>query len=68
MDPYGWFQCYFRYWLGKRSKDDQRQINRSKRNVSRFKGIFVKIIRNGKDSPKTRQILLHWGYGLKDLG
>ena len=31
IDLYGWFQLYFRYCLGRRSKDDKRQINRSKK-------------------------------------
>ena len=72
-DPYGWFQWYFRYfryWLG-RSLDDERQINRWKGIVSRFKGKLIKIIKdvNGRFdnysiSAKIRQILLHWGYEL----
>ena len=28
IDPYGWFQWYFRHWLGRRSVDDKRQISR----------------------------------------
>ena len=43
-DPYGWFQWSFRYWLGTKSKDDKRQINRWKNIVSRFKGKLVKMI------------------------
>ena len=37
------------------------------KNVSRFKGILLKMIKEGKDLPKIRQILLHWGYELHDL-
>ena len=39
IDPYGWLQWYFRYWLGRRSKDDERQIKRRKGILYRFKGI-----------------------------
>ena len=56
IDPYGWFQWYSRFWLGRRSEDDQRQIGRRKRIVSRFKGILIKMIGDGRDSPKIRQI------------
>ena len=71
IDSYGLFQWYFRYWLGRRSKDDKRQINTWKKIVSRFRGKLVKIIRDAGSkfddysiSPKIRQILLHWGYEL----
>ena len=72
-DPHGWFQWYFRYWLGRRSKDDKRQINRWIKIVSRFRGKLVKIIRDPGSkfddysvSPKIRQILLYWGYAITE--
>ena len=71
--PYGWFQWYFRYLSGRRAKDDKRQINRSKKTVSRVRGKLVKMIRNAGSkyddysiSTKIRQILLHWGYELTE--
>ena len=73
IDPYGLFQWYFRYWLGRRSQDHERQINRQKGIVSRFRGKLVKMITNAGSkfddhsiSPKIRQILLHWGYELTE--
>ena len=44
IDPYGWFHWYFRYWLGRRSRDDKRQIDRWKKIVSRFRGKLVKMM------------------------
>ena len=71
IDPYGWFHWYFRYWLDKISLDGERQIDRWKEIVSRFKKKLIKMIKdvNGRFddysfSPKIRQILLHWGYEL----
>ena len=71
VDPYGWLQWYCRYWLGRKSFDDKRQINRRKGIVSSFKSKLIKMIKdvNGRIddysiSPKIRQVLLHWGYEL----
>ena len=57
--------------LGRKSKDDERQINRWKKTVRRFSGKLVKMIKDADSklddysiSPKIRQILLHWGYEL----
>ena len=65
IDPYGWFQLYFGYLLGRRLEDDERQINKWKKNLSRFRGKLVKMIRDVGTklddysiSPKIKQNLL----------
>ena len=54
--------------MGRRLKDDERQIIRWKKIVSRFRVKMIKDAGSKYDeysvSPKTRQILLHWGYEL----
>ena len=45
INPHGWFQWYFRYWLCRSSLDDERQINRWKGIGSRFRGKLVKMIK-----------------------
>ena len=73
IDPFGWFEWYFRYLLGRSSKDDKIEIIRWKKIVSRFRGKLVKMIRDTGSkfndysiSPKIRQILLHWGFELTE--
>ena len=79
QDPYGWFQWYCRYSMGRRTNDDERQINRWLKLAGpngRFRRrLMNEIIKKGKRyndktvSPVIRQVLLHWGYELtsKDL-
>ena len=71
IDHYGLFQLYFRYWLGRRSQDDERQINRWKKIVGRFRDKLLKMIKDtGSEfdgysvSPKIGQILFNWRYEL----
>ena len=57
-----------RYWLGGRSIDGKRQIDRWKIIVSRFKSKLVKMIKTVNvrfdDYLFNLKILLYWGYEL----
>ncbi len=68
QDPRGWFQWYCRYYLGRRSEDDERQIKR-------WKAMRRHIAQLERHCPKgdigcrpvQRQALLHWGYDSRRL-
>jgi len=74
QDPYGWFQWYCRFYRGRRTSDDKRQIDRwlklagpKGRFRTRLMNMIIKKNKRYGDtsiSPVIRQVLLHWGYEL----
>ncbi len=76
QDPYGWVQWYCRFYLGRRSPDDERQIKRwlgvageNGRFRNQLIGRCIKANTTYDDisiSPVIRQVLLHWGYELTE--
>jgi len=62
-DPRGWFQWYCRYYIGRRCRDDDRQIRRWKA-MKRHIAQIEKHCRKGdlRCRGKQRQALLHWAY------
>lgn len=67
-DPRGWFQWYCRYYMGRRSLDDERQIQRwraIRRHVAQVK---QNCPRRALDCrPRQRQALLHWAYDSRKI-
>jgi len=62
-DPRGWFQWYCRYYRGRRSPDDERQIRRwraVRRHVVQLRNACARGDWNCR--PRQRQALLHWAY------
>ena len=74
LDPYGWFQWYCRFYLGRRSTDDERQIARALGVMGpkgRFRNQLIgkcsaagAAFDDPNISPVIRQSLQHWGYHL----
>ena len=73
-NPYGWVHWYCDFYMGRRTPDDSRQIDRWLGIASprgRFMRFLVSLIikknteyDDEKVSPKIRQVLQHWGYKL----
>lgn len=68
QDPRGWFEWYCRYYLGRRTDDDERQIKRwsaMRRHIMQIKNncrtgdIFCR--------PRQRQAILHWAYDSRKM-
>lgn len=62
-DPRGWFQWYCRYYKGRRSDDDLRQIKRwkmMKRHIAQVRNNCLKG--DLECRRRQRQALLHWAY------
>ena len=68
QDPRGWFQWYCRYYMGRRSEDDARQIARW-RAIARH---VAQIRRNCEPGDlecrrRQRQAVLHWAYDSRKI-
>jgi hypothetical protein len=67
-DPRGWFQWYCRYYSGRRSLDDERQIKRWRAIRRHVAQIRANCPRRALDCrPRQRQALLHWAYDSRRL-
>jgi len=68
QDPRGWFQWYCRYYMGRRSIDDERQIKRWKA-MTRHTSQIAQNCRAGDVfcRPRQRQAVLHWAYDSRKI-
>ena len=63
QDPRGWFQWYCRYYMGRRSADDARQIRRWRAITRHVKAIINNCEKGDLQCRRRqRQAVLHWAY------
>ena len=68
QDPRGWFQWYCRYYMGRRTSDDRRQIRRW-RAIARHIAAIRKHCDKGdlRCRRRQRQAVLHWAYDSRSV-
>ena len=67
-DPRGWFQWYCRYYMGRRSLDDDRQIRRWRQMARHIAQIRKGCMPRDLDCRRRqRQALLHWAYDSRKI-
>ena len=68
QDPRGWFQWYCRYYMGRRTADDARQIRRW-RAIQRHVSAIKKNCEPGdvECRRKQRQAAMHWAYDTRKV-
>jgi hypothetical protein len=68
QDPRGWFQWYCRYYMGRRTADDARQIRRW-RAIARHIAAIRKNCEPGdlECRKRQRQAVLHWAYDSRTI-
>ena len=63
QDPRGWFQWYCRYYMGRRTPDDARQIRRWRAIARHIAAIRKHCDKGDVDCRRRqRQAVLHWAY------
>jgi len=68
QDPRGWFQWYCRYYTGRRTRDDARQIRRWRAIARHVAAIRKHCEKRDLDcGRRQRQVVLHWAYDSRRL-
>jgi len=68
QDPRGWFQWYCRYYMGRRSDDDARQIRRWRAMARHVAAIEKNCVPGDLECRRRqRQAVLHWAYDSRSL-